>query len=547
MVTSTQLTHEYGNDWAKSKSRELYREVIERNLLRFRRPKDLKALCFLGIDGAELTEVYDTLGIPRENIYCVERDSVVADEIEKKFPRVKVLRGELSDVVEDRKFPTDLSLLALDYTGPISWKQLENLRVMIGSQERDQLVLHHANLIRRDKNSQGVYLVGSGLDDGVSIGDRDVAFGDLYSHMQSAGSAVRVHKRMKDGLAALKSGNGKDVKSSAYSQMIQNAFVGSTLEGMDEAFKFSCGNNFEFILRRMVPSIQNILGTGESFEIDIERPLGSLFEVFGIRPDLVKFFESQTLYNLRVETNKLVLFKPELYDDLAPMLMFPLSEARKGSKYFTARDIEKYSYISNTGDPMIGDIYFLSHPARTVKLAREVSELMGFPNQFEIKNPERFNRKLVNYFKEREKFISLDKLRILEESSRQRQFLGSSSKPVLTKGRAIDEFRSGLSDEAIKEKYRGWKNKAIPQWRAHFTRGTYGDEPQETDECLVEHKEDSDLEKLTREEIYDLIDNGIPIEEIHAAYPTSASMGSLRAYKAHHTMGHVLNGNGKKD
>jgi hypothetical protein len=49
--------------------------------------------------------------------------------------------------------------------------------------------------------------------------------------------------------------------------------------------------------------------------------------------------------------------------------------------------------------------------------------------------------------------------------------------------------------------------------------------------------EDSDLEKITQEEAIDLIASGIPVNEIFSAYPTSYSVGQLRAFKAHLTMG----------
>ena len=80
----------YADDWAKAKSRDLVRDVIERNLLRIRKPKDLQVLCFPGIDATEVFQVYDSLGIPRENITGLERDPYVAEQIERKNLGIKM-------------------------------------------------------------------------------------------------------------------------------------------------------------------------------------------------------------------------------------------------------------------------------------------------------------------------------------------------------------------------------------------------------------------------------------------------------------------------
>ena len=56
-------------------------------------------------------------------------------------------------------------------------------------------------------------------------------------------------------------------------------------------------------------------------------------------------------------------------------------------------------------------------------------------------------------------------------------------------------------------------------------------------EMAEEAAEDSDLEKMTKEQVIDLLSSGIPPEEIYDVWPTSFSIGQLRAFKAHLTMG----------
>ena len=71
----------YQSDWAKAKSRDLVKDMIQKTLLKFRKPEELSVLCLPGIDAEEIFQVYDALGIPRKNIVGVERESDIADAL----------------------------------------------------------------------------------------------------------------------------------------------------------------------------------------------------------------------------------------------------------------------------------------------------------------------------------------------------------------------------------------------------------------------------------------------------------------------------------
>jgi len=67
--------------------------------------------------------------------------------------------------------------------------------------------------------------------------------------------------------------------------------------------------------------------------------------------------------------------------------------------------------------------------------------------------------------------------------------------------------------------------------------GTYDSQPRISEESIQESPEDSNIEKISKEQVIDLLASGIPVDEIASAYPTSFSKGQLRAFKAHITMG----------
>ncbi len=102
----------------------------------------------------------------------------------------------------------------------------------------------------------------------------------------------------------------------------------------------------------------------------------------------------------------------------------------------------------------------------------------------------------------------------------------------------------GTSIEEIREKYRGGNNLKLPQIKAHVTMGTYGsfnnkDSVEQRMEMLEEKEletdADQDVEKITKEEMLDLLASGIPPAEIFDSYPTSFSLMQMRGHLANIT------------
>ena len=66
--------------------------------------------------------------------------------------------------------------------------------------------------------------------------------------------------------------------------------------------------------------------------------------------------------------------------------------------------------------------------------------------------------------------------------------------------------------------------------------GTYRRDRVQGESAIEVFDEDSNIEKITKEEAYDLLASGIPPKEIYGAYPTSFSIGQLGAFRAWLTM-----------
>ncbi|MFH1358564.1 MAG: hypothetical protein ABIH37_01610 [archaeon] len=205
---------------------------------------------------------------------------------------------------------------------------------------------------------------------------------------------------------------------------------------------------------------------------------------------------------------------------------------------------ERLSYIGDNGTPMLVDINYFKQEnfSEIAHINRIDSNGNAHLSLVSKSDRPKFKRSIKKF----DRFIEA-RYKCLGETLSEREFLGSSAKPLLTKQRAITEFKQGLTNEQIQAKYRGWKNKPLPQWRAHYTMGTYGDvaQPSIEQDTIIVDSEDSDLETITKDEAIDLLSSGIPSREIFDAYPTSFTERQLSAYKAHLTMGTYENGGNK--
>ena len=108
------------NDPIKKKSREKIKEFVVKNLLKFRKPKDLKVVCFPGAEiggeeALEIKEVYDPIGIPRSNITGIEADYEKAERLRKADLGINIEQKLDLDFFKETNKGFDI--ISLDYTG----------------------------------------------------------------------------------------------------------------------------------------------------------------------------------------------------------------------------------------------------------------------------------------------------------------------------------------------------------------------------------------------------------------------------------------------
>src|SRR3989344_5163602 len=518
----------YDTDWAKAKSRDLVKEMIERTLLTFRKPRDLRVLCFPGIDAQEIYQVYDALEIPRENIVGVEREPKIAAALEEKELGIRIYRGSIEDYVAEVKDHA-FDVVSLDYIGPINIVEMNTLQKIFAKQRRHHFVLHTANLIRRDQRSNYLYFYGythSDEDKPIEVLSND----PLEHHNNIVNRLQKFVRKTNDDQAITTE------KAESYALLIKACFTGSTAGSLNGFLKFVGGEDYQQLLRICEQGIFKV--SGEQINLDPNDPLRTIRESWAF-PAYQSVLESLSTAVFRGKLETYGITQP----DAQLILHIAVMKAFKKNKSFRAKDSVGYSYISESGAPMIGNVFYLSHPERILAVARDLADRVGYPHELQIKKAIH-HREIYSlsskFAQEERRFMCGDEIKIEHDKERKRIFLGNSSKPVLSKRRAIEELREGKTVDEIREKYRGGDNKPLAQWKAHAAMGTYGDsrETRSTEVVdTVEDTEDESIEKIDKGTVIDLITSGIPLEEIVQAYPTSFTSGQLRAFKAHLTMG----------
>jgi len=96
--------------------------------------KYLKVACFPGHEGLEVLNVYDRLGIERENIVGIEADEEAADELEALNLGIRIFRGLDYEFFEQEHegFPTRFDVVNLDYQGYMDDNKCYTLKLLVG-------------------------------------------------------------------------------------------------------------------------------------------------------------------------------------------------------------------------------------------------------------------------------------------------------------------------------------------------------------------------------------------------------------------------------
>lgn len=504
----------YNNDWAKAKVHTLLGEMLDQTVLTYRKPKDIHVLHFPGVDMAETERVYLARNIPPQNIVGLERERDIADAIEQRKRGIQIPRAKNGRPLSLEEYVTqhqafDFDVVSLDYTGPLKDTDLLLLNILIQKQQRNSFILHHANLLRRESNA--AHFIA-----GVAIQAYDNPH--LKSIEEAEQAQLEVGRRTHELIEKRKRGESlAEVKMEAYTELLRTAFTGMSVDLRRTLLGYMTNDNFRDIAEELKRSMSTV---DPERKFDLDDPVGSV----GCNPYALSYIDlnARRLFRYYLECERI---KEESCQQVIEHAIITSADRKRR---FCDELCKKYTYISETGSPMIGDIHFLRYPYQIIQKAQRVARLVGFPHEIRVTRFKELQGALREYH------AVADHYKNLRYSSdpyqTERVFLGSSAKPILTKKRFIQELEAGSDISAVKTKYCQWEGKPLFQWKAHFTMGTY-----RVQEMVEESDEDSGLEKITEEQAYDYLSSNIPPHEIWEAYPTSFTLPQLRSFKAQMT------------
>ena len=431
-------------DPVKKKSRVKQREFIAKQLLSFKKRKEVKVICFPGAEvegeeAIEIKQIYDVLGIPRKNIIGLEADPKKADRLKKA--NLGIIIENNYDLNFLKNTNKQFDIISLDYTGYRDEKKWQALHEIAGKQllYGNGILCTNYSARRESRENQAQMLTLQ--TDALIWNQENEKYNDLEEEMtqfqnnQKANLSklrnaltYRTLSIMRMGTSALK--EIELLKNHPTHEYVQRK--------LEEFSKETKNNEYKKFLRahRYDSGIDN---RGES------HPLSLMYrqEHMNALKDIMK--KENNL------TDNLAGFFINYFIDLEMKAQFP-------------RAVERYSYVSNKNATMELDLIAFTSAERLYKKI----------NENVVYNPETY-KLTVNKKLNENKFMNAAK-EIYDQQGKktpERIYLGSSWKPPKRKEKiskidVIDLLKSGCSPIEICECYAGFSKMQIAAFKAHY-------------------------------------------------------------------------------
>ena len=108
----------------KRRVRSMLRKFVKKTILRHHSPKEVRVLCLPGPEAIEIFQIWDRLGVPRENVVAFERDPGAYRALVEKDLGITVFNLDVNHFLVSnvvlRHGP--FHVVNLDYTGHLTWE-----------------------------------------------------------------------------------------------------------------------------------------------------------------------------------------------------------------------------------------------------------------------------------------------------------------------------------------------------------------------------------------------------------------------------------------
>ncbi len=416
-------------------------------------PKDMRVLCFPGaeIDGQEaleVKEVYDVLGVPRQNIIGVERDAQNAQRLRKADLGIHVIEADLVDYLKQPNVPV-FDIVSLDYMGQRGDVESLIMDSISGDQHLAPRSIVHTNYLgRRESQLKQERMVSD-----LHYGNLQERVATLFLRNIERGTLEKPDN-IKDVLAQAHKDIDIRVKTDL-SRLEQNDIP---LDKLRENYAF-----FDSISLRQSGYITD--------------PASSLiFDFNGIR-DRIKRDARNSTYHLRGQmleniyevglTMKQIVAKklePRFGVCAAPIVDYSVNAPLNVR---SLRAMERYEYVSNKNATMLTTFFCVENV--TPRIIEAAQNILGLRDvQLRINpnclRPAKFDDEVERVSEYVNNRVQLPPKPI---------FLGSSYSPpprkeLISRVDAVGLLRGGASCSEIAECYRGFDVGQLAALKAHY-------------------------------------------------------------------------------
>ncbi|MEK6919293.1 MAG: hypothetical protein AABW73_04640 [Nanoarchaeota archaeon] len=452
-------------DPVKQKSREKLRDFIALQLLPIKRARDIRVVCFPGAEregeeALEVKEVYDSLGIPRENIVGLEYHRKTAERLRNASLGIDVVCDDAHNFFlrTDKKF----DVISLDYKGQMTLKEALTLETIASKHILDNRGVLHTVYFSGHENRFLQRLLKYRHSRAI-----------LDSYQLRKGKIFRTEDVEKVGEDVMGDLDLAQSRSDGISYEIMSIFRGGSINYPLGKHLFSDDVGLRSLLE----------DSKKPEEIEKHKKymakLGAAKSSINDRETNI----SKAYYRVRNEDSISAISSMGItaWDSLR--LLF-LMNARVTGPY-VPRSCERYEYLSNSKSPMLVDMVSFN-PAR-FKLLQRVSELLTYnPEGKEVflkgvncsgaivarasqVGVEKWLKEADDLAKEVEAF---EQFRMPPRVDLGSSYVPPKRKESISREGAVELLRAGCSSAEIAECY-SIKLERLAALKAHLSRGTY--------------------------------------------------------------------------
>ncbi len=452
------------NDAVKQESRAKLKGFVKKNLLSHMSPRDVRVVCFPGaeVDGEEaleVKEVYDSLGIPRENVMGIEYDAKNHERLKNAGLGIRFTDRPMDAYDFFKTTSEKFDVISLDYTGQRTWKERDIARYIAGKGLLGNGGIYCTN---HSANREGVKMK-KGL---LSVMREKEALESMKDMMPLAednfletvvGEGSRILDKYDEMSSSIKEKTfDLNLLRDQIARDNVEIFRGGVLEVSPHENIFARSQIFSEI----VECYRKDLGKELS-----KRKFGVLGEDYGVYKMAFRDF-------LSMAESEFVRSGVVKKDVALKALHFLNLDFNKG---YAVRNIERYSYTSNKNTNMLLDIMEVKRLPDM--LAQNVNKIISLsPDGQGMKyNPCFLSPKAFRGVVSRVKRVPSSWIDVNIPAP---IYLGSSwvppkRKKKISKEKAVELMRDGISPRALAEEYSGFTKGQLAAFKAHITMGTY--------------------------------------------------------------------------